>query len=158
MIELTKYLACISEGAAEKAIIDLLFDSNKLIFSRDNLIEGEVLKCRNAKDFENQYLKKGFTEKITVFRILDSRRENFKLSKVYENKVKVVNAITAPDIEMLVVIKEKKYNVYKKSGKKPSEFCKADLGLKQVKTTDFVMKYFSNIDSLINSIIEYKRF
>ena len=48
------------------------------IFSRDDLLEGEILKTRKGKDFETRYLKKDFSGKITVYRILDSRRENFK--------------------------------------------------------------------------------
>ena len=52
---------------------------------------------------EEKYLRKGFLEKISVIRILDSRRENFKLSKAYEQKVDVINVITAPEIEMLII-------------------------------------------------------
>ena len=49
---MTKYTACICEGGAETAILDLLLDQNKLIFSRDDLLEGEILKTRKGKDFE----------------------------------------------------------------------------------------------------------
>ena len=73
-------------------------------------------------------LRKGFLGKISVIRILDSRRENFKLSKAYEHKVDVINVITAPEIEMLIIFNEDKYKEFKKSGKKPSDFCKADIG------------------------------
>ena len=37
----------------------------------------------------------------TVFKMLDSRRENFRLSKAYADKVKVINVITVPEIETL---------------------------------------------------------
>ena len=154
---LTKYVACIYEGSAEKAILELLLDSNRLIFSWDDLLEGELIRCRSAKNFEEQYLRKGFTEKITVLRILDSRNESFKLSKPYEHKIEVINVITAPEIEMLVIFNEGKYNEYKKSGKKPSDFCKADLKIPKVKNYDFIKQYFSNIDSLITAIREYRR-
>ncbi len=108
-MQFTKYVACICEGAAEQAIIELLLDADKLTFTYDNLLEGEVIRCRNAKNFEQRYLRKSFTDKITVLRILDSRRENIQLSKAYEPKIKVVNVITAPEIEMLVIINEDKY-------------------------------------------------
>ncbi len=157
MMELSKYNACICEGTAEQVIIDLLLDNNKLIFSRNELLEHEVLRCRTGKNFEEQYLRKGFTEQITVFRILDSRRENFKLSKAYQSKVKIINVITAPEIEMLVILNEGKYADYKKSGKKPSEYCKSDLKYHDVKGATFVKSYFHNIDILIRAIIEYKR-
>ena len=76
-MKLSKYVACICEGGAEKTIFELLLDSNSLIFSYDDLLEGEILRCRKARDFETQYLRKYFNEKVTVLRILDSRRERF---------------------------------------------------------------------------------
>lgn len=140
-MNLTKYVACICEGAAEKAIMEILLDADKLIFKRDDLLEGELLRCRSGKNFEEQHLRKGFTEKITVLRILDSRREQFRLSKAYEHKIEIINVITAPEIEMLVIFNEDKYEEYKKSGKKPSDFCKTDLKYPNVKSTDFVKRY-----------------
>ena len=48
-MELSKYIACICEGTAEQVIIDLLIDNNKLIFSRDSLLEHKVLRCRTRR-------------------------------------------------------------------------------------------------------------
>ena len=157
MMELSKYIACLCEGAAEQTIMELLLDAGRLQFTYDNLLEGEVLRCRKAKTFEERYLRKGFTEGITILRILDSRSENFKLSKAYEHKVKVVNIITAPEIEMLIIFNEGKYTEFKKSRKKPSEFCVVDLGFRDVKSTTFLKEYFADIDSLVDAIIEYRR-
>ena len=156
-MNLSKYVACICEGSAERAIIKLLLDENRLIFTWDDLLDGEILRCRNAKKFEEQHLRKGFTDKITVLRVLDSRRENFRLSKAYAGKIKVVNVITAPEIEMLVIFAEGQYEEYKKSKKKPSSFCKEDLKLFDVKSSEFVESYFSNVDSLVSAIFEYRR-
>jgi hypothetical protein len=102
-------------------------------------------------------LRKGFTEQITVLRILDSRRENFRLSKAYADKVKVINVITAPEIEMLVIHNENKYSHYKSSGMKPSEYCMAELKYSDVKSEAFVKEYFANVDVLVAAIREYKR-
>ncbi len=44
---MTNYIACICEGSAEKAILDLLLDNNKLIFERSDILEEEVLSCRS---------------------------------------------------------------------------------------------------------------
>lgn len=153
-----KYVACICEGSAERAIMDILLDNGKLIFSRDDLIEGEVLKCRKGADFEERHLRKGFTEKIQIYRIQDSRREPFKLSKVYKNKVEVKDVITAPEIEMLIICSEGKYKDFiKYSNLKPSTYCKKYLKYKNVKSYDFVKKYFSDINILINSLYKYRR-
>ena len=151
------YIACICEGSAENAIMDLLLDANKLIFTRNQLLEEDIIRIRGAKKFESTYLRKGFDKEITILRILDSRRENFKLSKAYINKISVIDIITAPEIEMLIILKEKKYTDFKKSKMKPSEFCKIYLRLKNVKSYNFVKDYFDNVDELIQSIHEYRR-
>lgn len=154
-----KIIACICEGSAECVIVNKLMDAGKLVFKRDDLLENEVLRCRSARKFEDRYLGKGFTKKITVYRILDSRREDFNLRKAYEAKVDVINVITAPEIEMLLIIHQGKYAEYckVKSHTKPSEFCKEALKLSSVKSTEFVEDYFSSIDDLIYAIKEYKR-
>ena len=156
-MDLSKYIACICEGAAECAIIDLLLDNDKLKFTREDLLEEELLRCRSAKKFEEQHLRKGFTEQITVLRILDSRNENFKLSKAYVNKINVINVITAPEIEMLVILNEDKYQKYKNARMKPSEYCKSVLRYPNVKSTKFITDYFVDVDLLVRSIKEYKR-
>ena len=148
-------IACICEGGAETAIMDILLDNDLLIFTRDEMLEGEPLRCRNAAKFEEKYLRKGFLEKISVIRILDSRRENFKLSKAYEHKVDVINVITAPEIEMLIIFNEDRYKEFKKSGKKPSDFCKEDLKMTSVKSYRFVKDYFSDPDILLAAIKKY---
>ena len=160
MMEFQKYIACICEGTAEYVIMELLLDNNKLQFTREDLLEEELLKCRSAKKFEEQHLRKGFTEKITVLRILDSRSERFNLSKAYVHKIKVINVITAPEIEMLIIIKENKYNEYQKfknANMKPSEFCKSILRYSNVKSAEFIKEYFSDVNSLVRAIREYKR-
>ena len=99
-----KYIACICEGSAEAAIIDILLDNYLLCFTREDLLDESVLRCRNAQTFETRYLRKEMNGKISVIRVLDSRRENFKLSNAYAAKVTVINVITAPEIEMLINI------------------------------------------------------
>lgn len=156
-MELAKYKACICEGSAETAIIDILLDGNLLIFSRKEMLDEKVLRCRNAKHFEERYLRQSFDGKISVIRILDSRKENFRLSKAYEHKVDVINVVTAPEIEMLIIINEGKYENFKRSGKKPSEYCKADLHFHNVKSYSFVRNYFGDSDTLLSAIWGYKR-
>lgn len=52
------YVACICEGAAEQAIMDLLLENNKLCFDYENLLTGKIIKCRSARNFEKIYLQK----------------------------------------------------------------------------------------------------
>lgn len=156
-MELAKYKACICEGSAEAAIIDILVDNDLLIFTREEMLNEEVIRCRNAKKFEERYLRKAFADQVSVIRILDSRREEFRLSKAYENKIDVINVITAPEIEMLIIHNEGEYEHFKRSGKKPSEFCKVDLRMHNVKSYEFVKDYFSNPQTLVEAIKEYRR-
>lgn len=154
-MELAKIKACICEGAAEAAIMDLLLDNDLLIFTRKEMLEESVIRCRDAKTFESRYLRKNFNDLISIIRILDSRRENFKLSKVYESKVDVINIITAPEIEMLIILNESRYNEFKKSAKKPSVFCKQELKMSSVKSYDFVRNYFKDTSTLERAIKRY---
>ena len=155
-MKLAKYKVCICEGAAEEAIINILLDNNLLIFQRNEILEEDVIRCRSGKEFEENYLKRGFDDKISVIRILDSKNENFKLSKPYANKVDVINIITVPEIEMLIICNEGKYPNYKNSHKKPSEFCVKDLKMgRKVKSEAFVKNYFSDPRTLVKAIIKY---
>ncbi len=126
-----------------------------LIFSREEMVEEEVIRCRDGRKFEEKYLRKGFQDKISVIRILDSRRENFRISKAYAGKVDVINVVTAPEIEMLIIFNENKYKEFKKTGKKPSSFCKEDLKMAEVKSYDFVKNYFDNPLVLVAAIKKY---
>ena len=128
-MELAKYKACICEGSAENAIMDILLDNDLLIFTREEMLEEEVIRCRDGKRFEEKYLRKGFLEKISVIRILDSR--------------------------LLIIFNEDKYKEFKKSGKKPSDFCKEDLKMTSVKSYRFVKDYFSDPDILLAAIKKY---
>jgi hypothetical protein len=156
-VVLAGWIACICEGAAEEAIMDILLDNACLVFSRDDLLEGRILRCRSAKHFEERYLRMAYEGRISVLRILDSRHEKFRLSKSYQHKVDVVNVVTAPEIEMLIVYTERAYEAFKKSGKKPSDFCKTNLRMHQVKSYAFVSHYFSNPYILIQAIQDHHR-
>ena len=120
-------------------------------------MDESVIRCRSAKRFEERYLRKGFDSQISVIRVLDSRREEFRLSKAYAHKIDVINVITAPEIEMLIIHNEGAYERFKRSGKKPSDFCKMDLRMHDVKSYDFVKGYFCNPETLVNAIKEYRR-
>ena len=115
------------------------------------MLEECVIRCRNAKRFEERYLRKRYDEKISVLRILDSR------SKAYEGKIDVINIITSPEIEMLIILSEGEYVSFKHSGKMPSDFCKSDLKMHDVKSYDFVKGYFSEPSVLVKAIKEYRR-
>ncbi|WP_026656022.1 hypothetical protein [Butyrivibrio sp. AE3003] len=157
-ISSSSLIACICEGGAETAIMDILLDNDLLIFKREQLLEESVLPRTSVKEFERRYLRMAFDQKIIILRVIDSRGEEFNLSKAYRCQVEIINVITAPEIEMLIIASQKKYDEYKRSGvKKPSDYCKNVLGIKNVKSPKYIKEYFSDPDYLIDSIKEYNR-
>lgn len=151
-------IACICEGGAETAIMDILLDNGLLIFSREQMIEESVLPRTSVKEFERRYLRMAYDQKILILRVIDSRGEEFNLSKAYRCQVDVINVITAPEIEMLIIASKKKYDEYCRSGvKKPSDYCKNVLNIKNVKSQEFIRDYFSDPNFLVDSIKEYHR-
>jgi hypothetical protein len=77
----SEYVACTCEGAAESAIIDILIDSDNLIFSRSNMLDEQVIRCRSAEKFEERYLRKGFDQQISVIRILE--KQTFRMENTH---------------------------------------------------------------------------
>lgn len=155
-------VAVICEGDAEKAIIDLLLDSGKLIFKKGDLLDEEVMYRCKVKVFEDQYLNRNFRgRKVRVVRVHDSIKEKFVISRIYSSKISRIDSyITRPEIEMLIIIAENKYDEYKNkyiSNMKPSDYCKQVLKLKDVKKYDFVQEYFKDVNRLIETLHEYKR-
>ena len=151
-------IACVCEGGAETAIMEILLDHDLLIFNRRQMIEESVLPRTSVREFERRYLRMAYDQKILILRVIDSRGEKFNLSQAYLSQVDVINVITAPEIEMLIIASKKKYDEYCHSGvKKPSDYCKIVLGIKNIKSPTFIREYFSDPIFLIESIKEYHR-
>lgn len=159
MISSDNYVACMCEGGAEDAIIKILLDNERLCFSwQQTLDEDRLIRRCNARVFEKRFLRQAYDRKITIVRVIDSKAENFKLKPAYQHQVdKVIDIITAPEIEILVIISEGKYKDFCKhsSKMKPSEYCKQFLKMKNVKKPEFIYKQFDDVEKLIAAIKEY---
>lgn len=166
----TSHVICITEGAAEEVIIQKLFEENKLVFSGEDKVSDEDLirvftRFRAANKFEQAYLRQDYGDvPLTILRILDSKKENFKLKKIYNERIKnknirVFDIRTMPEIEILMIINEGWYDKFttKSQGLSASNYCKTHLKQRNIKSKEFVGNYFYNIDILLNSIEVYKR-
>jgi len=154
----SRLIACICEGGTETSIMDILLDNDLLIFKREQMIEESVIPRTSVKEFERRYLRAEYDDKILILRVIDSRNEEFNLSKAYQCQVEIINVITAPEIEMLIIVSKGEYENFCRSGiKKPSDYCKSVLKLKNVKSPTFVTKYFADARFLAKSIKEYHR-
>ena len=156
---LRKYSAIICEGAAEEAIIEILLENHCLFIENDEyLINNGPIRIRGAKKFCDTYMGKDYGSKINLFRIIDSKSENFNFGsardrKIFEEKIEVINVITPPEIELLIIVSEEKYDDFSRSGiDKPSDYCIQKLKLSNVKSYDFVKEYFSDVSKLLDAI------
>ena len=154
----TSLIACICEGGAETEIMNILLDNDMLIFNRQQLIDEEVIPRTNVEDFERKYLRREYDQNIIILRVIDSRSEKFNLSKAYSCQIEVINVITAPEIEILIIVSKGKYDDYCRSGiKKPSQYCKSELKIKDFKSPTFVKGYFGDVNFLLETIKKYHR-
>lgn len=146
------------EGNAEEEILNILLENDFLQFKKDIMLDSSPTRIRQAKKIEEKYLQYSHDKEIIIIRILDSKRENFKLSKLYNNKV--FNIVTKPEIEILIIIAENKYEDYTNRYKhqfKPSEYLKNILKMKEVKSENFYKNYFKDPLKLIRAIIQFHR-
>lgn len=153
-------VACIYEGTAEKVIIEILLDANKLIFNKEDLLNEELIKRIKSKQFQSKYLNQDYEKKIKIIRVIDKKNEGFKIPAPYEEQIsEVVSIITRPEIEILVIIGMGEYDRFKRQSsrghQKPSDYCKQVLNIKNVKTEKFVRNHFSDVDYLIRCLNEY---
>ena len=52
-MELAKYKACICEGSAEAAIVDILVDNDLLIFTREEMLNEELSDAGTQRNLRN---------------------------------------------------------------------------------------------------------
>ena len=68
----------------------------------------------------------------------------------------MANYVTHPEIEVLAIIREGAWRRWHGGRMKPSDFCKQELGMHEVKREGFLKSYW-NADSLTAAAKEYKR-
>lgn len=71
-------IACIYEGTAEKVIIEILLEANKLILKKEDLLNEELIKRIKPKQFQPKYLNQDYEKKIKIIRIIDKKMKNLK--------------------------------------------------------------------------------
>lgn len=141
------------EGAAEQVIVGKLLKADALIVPAENVVD--VTRKRSAAGIKEEYLNYDYPWPVCIARVLDSRTEKFALGKLYE-RFQVLSFITHPEIEILAVIREGAWDKWKRSGKKPSDFCKQDLGMSDIKSSEFLAAYW-DVDSIIEAAGEYRK-
>lgn len=154
----------VCEGSCERVIIETLLAADKLIIDesaaiRDSITDRPTTNCRAANTIQDTFLGYDYDQSVAIVRILDSRRERFRLASPYSEVVPVLNCYTTPEIEMLAIIKEDALDRYGKRAKnrvKPSDFCKKELGLSRIKSERFLRDYWSDADELCRCLRKYR--
>ena len=142
------------EGTAEQVIIEKLSEADALVFPAGDIVG--ITRTRRARDIQDEFLGYDYDWPVCIVRVHDSRRERFRLGNLYAFRFPVADIITHPEIEVLAVIREGAWGRWHKSGKKPSDYCVQDLGLRGIKTSEFLNSYW-DAGSIANAAKEYRR-
>ena len=142
------------EGSAEEVIINKLIEGRSLVFPKEHVIA--VTRKRKAAEIQDEFLNYDYDWPVSVVRIHDSRKEAFKLGNLYRDRYAVIDVITHPEIDVLAVLRENKWEHWKKTGKKPSEYCKSELRMADIKRTRFLEEYW-DVDGIVSASREYRR-
>ncbi|MBQ4524036.1 MAG: GNAT family acetyltransferase [Lachnospiraceae bacterium] len=158
-----KYLI-MCEGPNELEVISILLRNSCLRISIDDLLG---LKPYHARQIKNSGIVQNelnmYSGLVKIIRIGDSLNEKLIIPMMYKDKIiEVTKYCTKPELEMLLIIAEKKIKEYDKvkSKMKPKIFAKQNImcGRNYYKNdSKFYTEYFEDIDLLVDSIKEYKR-
>jgi len=154
-------VACICEGKTEKTILEILLDGNTLCFSREQLLNGEILsgKYRKSLNFQQDFLTLDYEGQKIVILLIQDRLTSYKLNSMYVKQVKgVYPLVTKPEVEMLMVHSLKEYEEYKKQKEKPSIFLQRKLHVKGsvLKSNKYICAFYEEHD-LVEAIKKYKK-
>lgn len=153
------------EGANEKKIIDMLLENKKLIVSEDDLL-GQI--TYHARQIKKSPMVMGqlriYGGDVEIWRIGDKQTDKLDIPLEFKSKIKkVIKFCTLPELEILLILSEKKFKEYEKgkSQKHPKDFAKDNIVYKKSKykgDTKFYETYYGNdINKLIKAIQEYKQ-
>lgn len=142
------------EGTVEQSVIEKLLGADALVFPRDNIVD--VTRLRKAADIEESYLSFDYDWPVCVVRVHDSRKEHFRLGRLYADRFPVASVLTHPEMEVLTIIREGEWQRWHKGRLKPSEYCVQALGMRGIKSAEFVNGYW-DAESIKNAAEEYRR-
>lgn len=144
------------EGGHEDVVVRMLRDAGYLRCPVERITD--IARERKAEDIQEKYLGYSYKPGLAIVRVVDTKTGAFELGKLYKDRFPVYTIRTSPEIEMLVIINEDRYDDFQreKSNMDPSIFCKVHLSLPDIKRPAFLQRYW-NAESLRQAILEYKR-
>lgn len=159
-----KYLI-MCEGSNEKKIIDILMEHNKLTVNWDDLVGRQIYHARQIKTSPVVKTQLSiYGGPVEIWRIGDKQSDKLIVPNEYKMQIKnVVKYCTLPELEILLILSEKKYKEYEKtkSQKHPKQFAKENIILNKTRykgETKFYEEYYGgDVERLISAIREYKQ-
>ena len=147
-------LAC--EGNCEVELLSILLEKGQMVFDKQEILDHRPIKLRQPKKIAPLINTLPIDEDIVFYRIGDTQRDDFDISYfelTRANHMQIKKICTMPEIEILIIINERKYDDYlkNKSDISPKEYVKTHL-----KYTGSFSDYLVNHD-MVWSIKEYKR-
>ncbi len=153
------------EGPNELAVIQMLLDNERLIFSEDDLLGLRPYYAKQLNSAIKTELNIYPGNDVCIFRIGDTLTDELKIPSDYKGKIeRVERYCTKPELEILLIISEDKWDEYNKDKSKimPKEFAKMNVKCDSKRydnSTKFYEEYFKKYgyDKLVWTIEEYKR-
>ncbi len=118
--------AIITEGSAENAIINILLDNDKLIYSRKDILENTPLNIRKASNFKARFDHEIPRDGFKIY-IVEDKETKFKYKR---KNTEIIHILTRPEIEVLLLIRFSLFEKFNRSGKnnyKASEYLSQNL-------------------------------
>lgn len=159
-----KYLI-MCEGANEKKLIDMLLENKKLKIREDDLlgcITYHARQIRKSPMVMGQLRLYGGD--VEIWRIGDKQTDKLDIPVEFRPQIKkVTKYCTLPELEILLIISEKKFKEYEKNKtrKRPKDFARENIVYNRHKykgDTIFYEEYYGHdIQKLLKAIQEYKQ-
>lgn len=146
-----QYVLFVCEGVAEQYILTTLIERGELTVPNELIVPNQLrgtwyFTRKESKRMLDRFLNMSYGKHpLLIIRIVDSDSDVLRIPRGYEHAAEVVNLRTHPEIEMLVIINEGMYGKYTNGSKrlKPSDYCKRELGMKQVKSRAWLERYWA---------------
>jgi len=159
-----KYLI-MCEGPNEKKIIDILLEHNKLKVNADDLVGRQVYHARQIRTSPVVKTQLNiYGGPVEIWRIGDKQSDKLSIPQEYKTNIKsVTKYCTLPELEILLIISDKKFKEYEKtkSQKHPKQFAKENIVFNRRRyngeTSFYEVYYGKNVELLVSTIREYKQ-
>ena len=90
-------IACICEGGAETAIMDILLNNDLLVFKREQLLDERVLPRSSVSDFQKRYLRQDYPAPVMYEGLTYQNNEAaFQAQKTFSPELQTTFTTLAP--------------------------------------------------------------